>query len=405
MRLLFVLILLFIASFKVDAQENDTPFIHHIFHSEAFGEDRQITVHLPSKYLDSPMDSFMVTYVLDAQGPQFFNMVTANLDYLTSRYSIIPTLIVGIHSKNRYVEFTPFAREGANKRNAAFESKLPRLQKHFEEEVFPYIEANYRTKPFRALVGHSRGGSFVVQTLFDGHQDLFNAYLAISPALQFDNYQTIDLANAALQADEEINKFLYTSSGNVTEMEKYFKDIVQKVDSVINMNSLGQLIYHRGYFEGKDHFSTVAPALTEGMVLLKNEFMPSLENIDRFSKDPSHSLSDHISNFMAERKNIYQFVHIPSNQYFVNAANEYLEAENYKAALSLYSIVENKEPLTKWWEIFNLGKCYAHLEDLLKANKYFDQSLLLLEDYRDQYGDNFENVKKDVLKQIEEFNN
>jgi hypothetical protein len=30
---------------------------------------------------------------------------------------------------------------------------------------------------------------------------------------------------------------------------------------------------------------------------------------------------------------------------------------------------------------------------------------MLLEDYRDQYGDNFENVKKDALKQIEEFKN
>lgn len=403
MRILFALIVIFCTSFAINSQ-NDTSFIHYIFHSEVFGEDRQITVHLPRTYSESPADSFMVTYVLDAQGPQFFNMVTATLGYLTSRHSIIPTIVVGIHSKNRYVEFTPFARAGANKRDAEFESKLPNLQEHFKAEVFPYIETNYRTKPFRALVGHSRGGSFVVQTLFDGHKDLFNAYLAISPTLQFDDYQTIDLADAALKANEVINKFLYISSGSVTEQEKYFKGIVQKMDSVVGENPRGHLIYYRGYFEGKDHFSTVPPVITEAMVLLKSEFMPSLENIDRLAKDTSKSISEHIANFVSDRKNIYHFAHVPSNRYFMNAANEYLEAENYLVALDLYSMVSKNEPIEKWWEIFNYGKCHAHLKNMLEANKHFDQSLILLENYRDQYGDNFENIKTDVLKQIDEFN-
>ena len=89
------------------AQFTDSSFVRHMFQSEAFGEDRQITVYLPERYFDHPEESMMVTYLLDAQGPQYFNMLLGNLDYLISRYIIIPTIIVGIHSKNRYAEFTP----------------------------------------------------------------------------------------------------------------------------------------------------------------------------------------------------------------------------------------------------------------------------------------------------------
>ena len=385
-------------------QSTDTAFVHHIFESEAFGEDRKITVHLPSRYLDNPDEAMMVTYVLDAQGPQYFQMLVANLDYLTSRYGIIPTIVVGIHSKNRFAEFTPFARKGsANEGDNRFESKLPNLYQHLEQEVFPWVEANFRTKPFRAIVGHSRGGSFVLQALFDGHEQLFDAYLAISPALGFDNFQTIDVAAERLKSKAAVKKFLYCSSGDAGDNEKFFKLCVDKLDTVINAHPNHMLTYHRRLFMGKDHFTTVAPSLTLGMVLLKNAHMVSLENIYEYATDSSKSISSQMDQFIQEKKTQNQFLHEPSPRYYSYLAGELFEAADYKNALDLFLWVEKRSPTEKWWELLNMGICYSYLGNKETASRYFDKSLLKLENYKEQYAERFEQIKNDVKKQIEEY--
>jgi len=318
------------------AQKDDVNIIHHTFNSEAFGEERKVRVHLPSRYFEKPEEAMMVTYVLDAQGPQYFNMLCANLDYLVSRYGIIPTIVVGIHSKNRYKEFTPFARPGNTiERENSLESKLPNLYKHLEAEVFPWVEENYRTKPFRAIIGHSRGGSFVVQCLFDGHKDLFDAYLAISPVLSFDNYQSIDLAKQVLEKKEVLNKFFYVSSGDVGEGEIFYNMNVEKLDTVINNNPNHSLLYHRWSFPEKDHFTTVIPSVNQGMILLKNEYMASMENIYRYAKDESISLSTQIDAFIQEKKKTKGFIHEPSMEYYRSIADEFRDNDDYEKALDL----------------------------------------------------------------------
>jgi len=174
----FLLLGLFILSSSLFAQTSDTSFIHHTFHSEVFGKERKISVHRPAEYIRNPETPMMVAYFLDAQGPYFFSQAAGIMDYLSSRYSIIPTLVVGIHSDSRFKEFTP-SQQNLKPGQNPFDSQLEKLQTHLSEEVFPWIASQFNILPYRVLVGHSRGGLFVVQTLFNGQEDMFDGYIAI----------------------------------------------------------------------------------------------------------------------------------------------------------------------------------------------------------------------------------
>ena len=78
---------------------------------------------------------------------------------------------------------------------------------------------------------------------------------------------------------------------------------------VIRENTNSTLKYHRATFPGKDHFTTVAPAVVEGMVLLKNEHMLSLENIERMARHHPGTLAKKIEEFQeANLKNFYLFL-------------------------------------------------------------------------------------------------
>lgn len=379
---------------EVHSQTGDS-IIQYSIYSQAFDEERQISVCLPEQYLSNPSDSFMVTYVLDAQGPHYFNMVVSAIHYLTSRYSIIPTIVVGIHAKDRYREFTPFARPGStNPREANFESHLLKLHQHFEKEIFPYIEAGFRTQPFRTIIGHSRGGSYVVQTLFDGHDHLFDAYLAISPGLQFDNFQTIDLAAESKSKNKALNKFLYVSVGDVGEIELFFEDHFQRLTDALKHHPDSNFIFYPQRFHGKDHFSTVLPSITEGLVHLQNEFMASTQNIFTFSKDTTQSIGDHIDAFNTDRLNRYGYVHPVSSQYILNIANGFFEMEDYSKASDLYQWADRQDGLNQWWHYLNYGRCEMDTGHQAAAIELINRGEELLKSQKAFYGDRYERIFK-----------
>lgn len=54
----------------------------------------------------------------------------------------------------------------------------------------PATTTAIRTRPYRILVGHSRGGLFAVDTFVE-QPELFNAYVAISPSLWWENMALI----------------------------------------------------------------------------------------------------------------------------------------------------------------------------------------------------------------------
>lgn len=137
--------------------------------SRALGEDRVIEVHLPANY-DIAKRSYPTLYLLDADNQSLWDLTVAassftmQLDAIDR--AIPPHIVVGIIQKERGREFA--------RGSASFASFI-------RDEVIPTVDREFRTSPFRIIVGHSLAGRFALETLCSNR--IFAAAIAISPAI------------------------------------------------------------------------------------------------------------------------------------------------------------------------------------------------------------------------------
>ena len=75
------------------------------------------------------------------------------------------------------------------------------------------IEKHYRTAHYRIFSGHSFGGLFAIHALV-ARPDLFEAYIAVSPSLQWAEGHTLHDAQQFFAAHHALNKTLFFSLGN-----------------------------------------------------------------------------------------------------------------------------------------------------------------------------------------------
>lgn len=159
------------------------------FHSEVLGNDRNLVVYLPPMYDKDPDRRFPVLYMHDGQN--LFDRATAafgveweadeTAERLIRSGTIEPLIIVGIYTEaNRLDELSDTYSEkyGGGGKAALYGRFLV-------EELKPFIDKTYRTKPGRADtgVGGSSLGGYVSLYLFEQYSDVFSRVAAVSPAL------------------------------------------------------------------------------------------------------------------------------------------------------------------------------------------------------------------------------
>lgn len=179
--------------------------------SEILGETRKISVSTPPGY-DGKEKKFVTIYVLD--GPKHFVHTTGLVDFLFNRGLMPPAIVVGVDTQNaaRTRDLTPKAdnpmrslaeRHGGAEKFVAF----------LRDELIPHIEDKYPVHSHRTLIGKSLGGLFALHTLVH-HGDTFDAYVAISPSLQWDDQKLVMQSEKFFKDAGELNKSLYVAVGN-----------------------------------------------------------------------------------------------------------------------------------------------------------------------------------------------
>ena len=71
-----------------------------------------------------------------------------------------------------------------------------RFLEFIDGELKPWVNENFRTEPFEILGGHSFGGLFAVHVMLN-RPDSFDAYIAVSPSLWWDDRVVFDYEIAA----------------------------------------------------------------------------------------------------------------------------------------------------------------------------------------------------------------
>lgn len=188
----------------------------HTVPSKILGETRMCSIYLPESYHKNPQYAYPVLYIMD--GDYNFHHITGVVEQLSSISKRIPELIVvGISDKGHqsYVKNTTPLDKTNNP-----EGQSEKFLKFIEKELKLYIESHYRTNSYDLLFGHSLGGLFTINTLLNSPK-AFEAYIAVSPSLWWDNYSIEKKVEDFYKKYDNLNKTLFLTLGNEKGMGVY----------------------------------------------------------------------------------------------------------------------------------------------------------------------------------------
>jgi uncharacterized protein len=200
--------------------------------SAVLGEERTILVRLPAGY-ERSSERYPVLYMTD--GDAHMTHTSSTIEFLARNGRISDMIVVGITNTDRTRDLTPTnaTLQDGNGRPIQFPTSggADNFLRFIETELIPYVEGHYRTQPYRVFAGHSLGGLFAVHA-FLAKTDLFNAYIAVSPSLQWDNEVELKRAQEFLKDRKELKKTLFVSlgdeQGGILNGFKGFKDLLDK---------------------------------------------------------------------------------------------------------------------------------------------------------------------------------
>ena len=298
-----ILVLLLIPLLSVAQQFKSNPIENGIrikFNSRIMGEERTIWIRVPASYNEasSSTQTYPVIYVLD--GKSAFFPVTGVVSFMSEEdhvnYQIPEMIVVGVDTENRFRDLTPIK---STKQANGEESKTPeqklmmsgsgggeKFLNFMKEEVFTYIEKNYRTNPFRIYVGHSLGGLTATYT-FLKHPDLFNATISIDPSLWWDGAKYVNEAPELLKKmpKDQIRKY-YVS---VIDSSSYGGSLQFHTNAIFNIGkamenvSSKKIQYKVDYIANTDHSSIPLLSWYNGLLFIFEGYHKS--HFD-YMKDP-----------------------------------------------------------------------------------------------------------------------
>jgi predicted alpha/beta superfamily hydrolase len=171
---------------------------HPGFYAHGLRNRRDLWVHLPPGYHDEPDRRYPVLYMQDGQN--LFDPATSHggvawragetADRLVRDDAIEPIIIVGVaNTPDRLHEYTPFADPSLGAGGGADD-----YVRFLIEEVKPFVDDRYRTRPGRAdtAIGGSSLGAVTSLHACMRQPHVFSMCIAMSPSLWWGGHALID---------------------------------------------------------------------------------------------------------------------------------------------------------------------------------------------------------------------
>lgn len=226
--------------------------------SSVLSEEREIWISKPPGYAES-LEGFAVLYLLD--GANNFRHVSTTADFLATANRIPGLLVVAILNTDRGRDMTPVSSDPDDTAIARNQGGAEQFQNFLRDELFSYIKENYKTRDYRILAGHSLGGLFAIHTLTT-QPEMFNAYLAISPSLQWSNQAMVNQAEQFLAASDSLQRDLYMAIANETGETLA---AMRKLTGVLTEYSPQGFRWDFERMESEHHGSVILPGTYEGL--------------------------------------------------------------------------------------------------------------------------------------------
>ncbi|GAA3934189.1 hypothetical protein GO495_29720 [Chitinophaga oryziterrae] len=251
--------------------------------SKILNEDRTIYIHYPKLDSMNLSKRFPVLYLMD--GESHFDMLSQYTDYL-SRWdvNVIPQMIVvGIPNTKRTRDLTP-TKSIINYFGQPDTSNISRMKpsggsdqflQFIQDELMPYIETNYKTKPFKIFAGHSFGGITSIYCMLT-HPDMFNAYISISPSFWWDGEYVLKPTDKKLEKGSVLNKTLFYCDANegVTDTGSFHTNLL-KFDTLLTHKELKGLCYKYKYYPAESHMTEPIVAYYDALRFIYRDWKSS----------------------------------------------------------------------------------------------------------------------------------
>ena len=182
--------------------------------SAVLGEERTILVRVPPGYEANKL-RYPVLYMTD--GNAHIGHTSSTVEFLARNGRMSDLIVVGIVNTDRTRDLSPThvkttVAGGSSALQFPTSGGADKFLKFIETELIPEIEKRYRVHPYRILAGHSLGGLFTIHTMVS-RPELFSSYVAVSPALQWDNQVVVKRAEDFFKARKELEASLFMSLG------------------------------------------------------------------------------------------------------------------------------------------------------------------------------------------------
>ena len=251
-----------------------------VIHSNVLNEDRPILVRMPAA-AQGKKDKYPVLYLADGNG--HINEVGAIIDFLASQNRCPPLIVVGIPNTDRTRDLTPTHADEKDPQGVVVQAQPTsgggdKFLEFIQTELFPEIEKRYPVQPYRIFAGHSLGGLLAIHALI-AHPDMFNAYIAVSPSLQWDNQHTLHQAQQFFAKQKELNKTLFFSLGNEGATPNPMGDGFEQLQKLFTTSTPKGFLVRSARYPDEDHGSTTFLAHYAGLrTVFDGWVMPSDPN-------------------------------------------------------------------------------------------------------------------------------
>lgn len=175
---------------------------YRIVKSSILGEDRPLSIYVPAGY-EGGTDNYPVLYVLYGEGKINVMLAASTMEILDGLSRCPQMIVVGIHSTDSPRDHFP--TEVARLPGSGGSDKFLDC---ITEEIVPWVEANYRTQPYRILYGASNAGLFTTYSYLT-RPEAFSAYIAPSPSIGWCTDFMMEKANAFFDDPEGLRPPLY----------------------------------------------------------------------------------------------------------------------------------------------------------------------------------------------------
>lgn len=333
--------LLFISFLTISClcySQSKSESLDYVFDSEVFNDERTISVFIPESYNSGDTTrKFNVAYLFDGQFQPYFSMVSSITSYYEQTNEGIPLIIVGIHTKNRWGEFVPLCEEETTQSIEGAD----KLTLFLKSEVIPLIESTYRTTRFKIGIGHSLGGTFVINEIVRDNS-LFNAVIAVSPNLTMCNEQIIKKAKEFYTSQPNNLRFIHTSSGTVGEMENDFRNSLTRLDSITTKANLEKMYWNCDILNGDNHMTTFVPTFNAGYLELSSKLSLLDEGLLQMADDSTASIVVQLNEFYKNLSNFSTEEHTLSIDQIMKHATTLAQYGKNRACIKLcdYAILK-----------------------------------------------------------------